>query len=176
MLMGILEMTWIFSQLCFVFSFMQIRELRHELALLRTDYEELNNRLTELTYNTFEEIKNQHTDENDDNCEKDESPTQSPSEVAMEGNPEEDPLLNAVYIFEKEQALIEDWLDTEGYFGSVRSVAEGSVAEMCGIEDCDRLIAFGDLTTKTFKDLKQMADYFESMRGKRIEVPISVVL
>ena len=94
----------------------------------------------------------------------------------MEGNPEEDPLLNAVYTFEKEQALIEDWLDMEGYFGSVRSVADGSVAEMCGIEDCDRLIAFGDLTTKTFKDLKQMADYFESMRGKRIEVSISVVL
>ena len=51
-----------------------------------------------------------------------------------------------------------------------RSVAEGSVAEMCGIEDCDRLIAFGDLTMKTFHDLKQMAQYFENMRGKRIEV------
>ena len=79
---------------------------------------------------------------------KDEAKTETPSPPKSQTNtPEEvateDPLLNAVQLFEKEQSMIEDWVDTEVYFGSVRSVAEGSVAESCGIEDCDRLIAFG---------------------------------
>lgn len=144
--------------------------------MLRTDYEELNNRLMDLTYSAFEEIKNEHEEENADDREKHESLAQSPGEVVNENNPKDDPLLNAVHLFEKEQAMTEDWPDTEEYFGSVRSVAEGSVAEMCGIEDCDRLIAFGDLTMKTFHDLKQMAQYFENMRGKRIEVLYFVVM
>ena len=106
---------------------------------------------------------------------KDEAKTETPSPPKSQTNtPEEvateDPLLNAVQLFEKEQSMIEDWVDTEVYFGSVRSVAEGSVAESCGIEDCDRLIAFGDITVDSFHDLKQLADYFERARGSRIEV------
>ena len=102
---------------------LKIRTLRHELAELRTDYEELNEKMTQMTYSMFEAMKNQVPKE----C-------TTASEIVIEEKPvtpdsknpteqkEDDPLMNVVLRMEREEASVREWKDPEDYIGSIRTV------------------------------------------------------
>lgn len=155
------------------------------MALLRTDYEQLGNSLTDLTYAAFQEIR-EHPELNesfesklpqDDSKKPKELNIQDISEEAEEVKEEytsiqddDDPLLAAVKAFEEQNALTEEWTTPDSYFGSIRSVQPKSLADSYGILDCDRIIQFGDITVSTFVDLKQFGEYYEKSRGQDIDV------
>ena len=96
--------------------------------------------------------------------------------IILPNTVEDDPLLAAVKAFEEANAKIEVWTTPDEFFGSIRSVQPGSLADSYGILDCDRIIQFGDLNTTTFRDLKQFGEYYGSVRGKDIMVGIFVVI
>lgn len=164
--------------------------MRHELALLRTDYEALTESLTELTYAAFQEIQ-EHPElfekRGDVSSQENHPQENGCGEIVKEVNQldennssqenydnrqdtENDPLLAAVKAFEEQQALTEEWTTPDEYFGSIRSVQPKSLADSYGIVDCDRIIQFGSITVSTFRDLKQFGEYYEQSRGRDIDV------
>lgn len=154
--------------------------MRHEFACLKTDYDTISNQLTELTYSIFQEIQ-EHPELFENNPveipKKEVQQEQPACEIVKEKAPiqivENDPLLAAVKAFEEQNALTEEWTTPEVYFGSIRSVQPGSLADTYGILDCDRIIQFGEISVSKFIDLKQFAEYFESSRGKDLNVLFS---
>ena len=83
-----------------------------------------------------------------------------------------DPLMERVLREEREQSSIKDWLNPNDYFGSIRSTQPGGIADRAGIQDCDRIIRFGTIDSKSFTGLKQIAEFFENSRGSVIEVTV----
>ena len=152
---------------------LKIRTLRHELAELRTDYEELNEKMTQMTYSMFEAMKNQVPEE----C-------TTASEIVIEEKPvtpdsknpteqkEDDPIMNVVLRMEREEASVREWKDPEDYIGSIRTVQPNSIAERAGLLDCDRIIEFGSIDKNSFSGLKQFAEYFERSRGTVLKVVV----
>lgn len=117
--------------------------------------------MTNLTYSAFASIR-----QNTEPSTRDEEISSSVS-----GDPVEDPLLKRV-MNEERKASQQNWLHPNDYFGSIRSVQPKSVAEQMGLQDCDRLIQFGQIDSTSFQGLRQLAEYFESSRGKVIPIVV----
>ena len=152
---------------------LKIRTLRHELAELRTDYEELNERMTQMTYSMFEAMKNQVSEECAIASETVvEQKLATPDSKNLTEQKEYDPLMNVVLRIEREEASVREWKDPEEYIGSIRTVQPNSIAERAGLLDCDRIIEFGSIDKNSFSGLKQFAEYFESSRGTVLKVVV----
>ena len=125
--------------------------MRHELAVLRTDYEELTRSLEELTFEAFKEIK-----------EKEESAK------------EEKRSINSVnHLMQPSSPPVEKHFEVvRSPFGAFRTVDEDGVFGRNGMLDGDRVIMFGSITKKSYVDLRQFGGYVASCRGKSIEVEI----
>ena len=151
----------------------KIRTLRHELAELRTDYELLNEKMTQITYSMFETIKNHASEECVSASEivAEEKPATQDSERQKEKT-EDDPLLKAVLRMEREEASVHEWKDPEDYFASIKTVDPNSIAERAGLVDCDRVIKFGSIDKNSFSGLKRFAEYFEHCRGTVLKVVV----
>ena len=90
---------------------------------------------------------------------------------SVSDNSTEDFLLKRV-LDEERKTKQQNWFHPNDYFGSIRSVQPKSVAEQIGLQDCDRLIQFGQIDSSSFHSLQQLATYFESSRGKVIPIVV----
>ena len=148
---------------------------------MRTAYEQLNQKLRDMTYSIFESMKNNSSSPQQNTTSQ---PEIEHFETNLEQNKEEqeecsenvsvtsaiDPLMERVLREEREQSSVKDWLNPNDYFGSIRSTQPGGIADRAGIQDCDRIIQFGTIDSKSFTGLKQIAEFFEQSRGSVIEV------
>ena len=117
--------------------------------------------MTNLTYSAFASIR-----QNMKPSGEIEEPSSSISQ-----NPTDDPLLKRV-LDEERKADHQNWFNPNDYFGSIRSVQPKSVADQIGLQDCDRLIQFGQIDSTSFQSLHQLAEFFESSRGKVIPIVV----
>lgn len=151
---------------------------------MRTAYEALDQKLRNMTYSLFESVKEvQNNSEEQSNAATVEGSMpkdnrndmkqgdSASSEVASEPTTI-DPLMEEVLRMEREEKSVTDWLTPNDYFGSIRSTQPGSVADRAGIQDCDRVIRFGPIDSRSFTGLKQIAEYFEKSRGVVISITI----
>ena len=121
----------------------------------------LNDKMADLTYSAFASIRQDARPSREN--EESSSPTSQ--------NPTDDPLLKRV-LDEKQRANRQNWFHPNDYFGSIRSVQPRSVADQIGLQDCDRLIQFGQIDSTSFQSLRQLAEFFESSRGKVIPIVV----
>ena len=150
---------------------------------MRTAYEQLDQKLRDMTYSIFESMKSnplpsqqtnsvqQEMERLDTSSELNDEEQETYGECSHE-TPTIDPLMERVLREEREQSSIKDWLNPNDYFGSIRSTQPGGIADRAGIQDCDRIIRFGTIDSKSFTGLKQIADFFENSRGSVIEVTV----
>lgn len=151
---------------------------------MRTAYEALDQKLRNMTYSLFESVKeSQNNSEEQSNAAAIEisMPKDNRSDVKQEDSTSAevgsepvtiDPLMEEVLRMEREEKSVMDWLTPNDYFGSIRSTQPGSVADRAGIQDCDRVIRFGPIDSKSFTGLKQIAEYFEKSRGSVISITV----
>ena len=123
--------------------------MRHELAVLRTDYETLTRSLEELTFQAFADIKKSSGEESTPENSSLSRLTKT-SNITPESHKEE----------------------IKRSFGSLRTVDEDSVCGRSGLMDCDRILSFGEITYRTYRGLREFGEYVASCRGKTIEVEV----
>lgn len=150
---------------------------------MRTAYEQLDQKLRNMTYSIFESMKNnplpsqQNTNAEPEvehpktNLTQNKEEKKTCGECLSEASAT-DPLMERVLREEREQSSIKDWLNPNDYFGSIRSTQPGGIADRAGIQDCDRIIRFGAIDSKSFTGLKQISELFENSRGSVIEVTV----
>ena len=124
--------------------------MRHELAVLRTDYEELTRSLEQLTFEAFKEIQENKETEEKHSVKPVNHPLQSSQSPVVEIHSEVVRLP----------------------FGAFRTVDEDGVFGRMGVLDGDRVLMFGSITKKSYADLRQFGGYVASCRGKSIELEV----